>query len=101
MQDHQNQKRMLADLNRLRMILKDVHHVLNIRLNLKSARWLDNEGYNGKFRNGTWKFYKGNLIMACARKQNTLYVMHAGLSQNEVNVASESFHSFWGRLLLD
>ena len=49
-----------------RLILRDVRHVLDIRLNLISTRRLDNEGYNGSFHNGMWKFCKGNLIVARA-----------------------------------
>ena len=37
----------------------------------------------------TWKFYKGNLIVARAQKQNTLYVMHARMCQSEANVAAD------------
>ena len=51
---------------------------------------LDNEGYNGSFHNGTWKFCKGSLTMARAQKQGTLYEMHAKLCKNEANVAVDS-----------
>ena len=53
------------------MLLKDVRHVPDIRLNLILAGSLDDEGYNGGFQNATWKFLKGNLIVGHARKQNT------------------------------
>ena len=36
-----------------RLMLKDVSHVLDVRWNLILARWLDDEGYSGGFRNGT------------------------------------------------
>ena len=62
-----------------RMIQKDVCHVVDIKLNLISIGWLDDEGYSGKFQNRTWKFCRRNPIVARARKQNTLYVMHAWL----------------------
>ena len=44
-----------------RMVLKDVYHVRDIRLNLILAGQLDDEGYCGSFRNGSWKFCKGNF----------------------------------------
>ena len=44
-----------------RLMLKDVRDVPNVRLNQTSHGWLDDEGYNGGFRNGTWKFCKGKL----------------------------------------
>ena len=49
-----------------RMLPKVVHHVPHIRLNLLSEGRLDDEGYRGNFRNSSWKFCKGNLIVARA-----------------------------------
>ena len=45
------------------VVIKDVRHIPDIRLNLISARRLDDKGYCGSFRNGSWKFCRGNLIM--------------------------------------
>ena len=67
-----------------RMVLNVVCHVLDIRLNLILVGQLNDEGYSGSFRNGSWKFYKRNLIVARAKKQNTFYVLHARLCQNEI-----------------
>ena len=49
-----------------RLTLKDVQHVPDIRLNLISTGRMDNEGYSGSFRNGKWKFCRGNLIVSPA-----------------------------------
>ena len=57
------------------------------------------EGYSGTFRNDTWKFGKGNLIVAHARKQSTLYVMHAPLNRNEVNVVADRTGELWHKRL--
>ena len=46
-----------------RVTLKDVRHVPDIRLNLISTRRMDGEAYSGSFRNGRWKFCRGNLIL--------------------------------------
>ena len=43
-----------------KLLLKEVRHVLEVRLNLMPAGRLDNEGYEGSIRNGTMKFCKGN-----------------------------------------
>ena len=32
-----------------RFMLKDVSHVLDVRLSMISAIWIDDEGYNGSF----------------------------------------------------
>ena len=73
-----------------RLILKDVRHVTDVRLYLISTIGLDDEGYSGSFESDMWKFCKGNLIVARAQKQGTLYVMHAKLCKDEANVAAES-----------
>ena len=38
-----------------RLMLKDVRHVSDVRLNLISAGRLDDEGHIGSFYNGAWK----------------------------------------------
>ena len=40
------------------------------------------------------KFCKGNLIVARAWKENTLYAMHARLCRNEVNVAASELEGY-------
>ena len=72
------------------MLLKDVRHVLEVRLNLISAGRLDDEGYTGSIRYDAMKFSKGSLIVDRARRVNTLYLMDARLCPEEVNVASDT-----------
>ena len=60
-----------------------------MRLNLISAGQLDDEGYIGSIQIGFLKFSKGSLIVALARKINTLYLMHAKICREEVNVAAD------------
>ena len=69
--------------------MKDVPHVPEVRLNLISVGRLDDEGYTSSIQNGFMKFCKGSLIVDKARKTNTLYLMHARLCRNEVNVAAD------------
>ena len=45
------------------------------------------------------KFYKGSLIVGRARKTNTLYLMHARLCHNEVNVATDTAGELWHKRL--
>ena len=75
------------------------NNVLDVRLNLISARWLDDEGYSGSFHNGTWKFSKGSLIVARAQTQNTMYVMHVRLCRDEANVVADSDGELWHKRL--
>ena len=51
---------------------------------------LDNEGYISSIRSGVTKFNKGSMIMARAHKINTLYLMHAKICWEEVNVATDN-----------
>ena len=41
------------------------------------------------FENGKGKFCRGNLIVARAQKQGTLYIMHARMCKSESNVAGD------------
>ena len=82
-----------------RMVLRDVHNVPKVRLNMISIGRLDDEGYMGSIRNDTLKFCKGNLIVAQAQKTNTLYVMHARLCQEEANVTADTVGELWHKRL--
>ena len=80
-----------------RLILRNARHVANVRLNLISIGRLDDEGHNGSFQYGMWKFCKGNLIVSRAQKQGTLYVMHAKLCEDEANMAADSDGELWNK----
>ena len=60
---------------------------------------MDDEGYSGSFRNGKWKFCRGNLIVAKAQKQGILYTMHARVCTDEVNVDADSSGEIWHKRL--
>ena len=90
---------MADDTNGCKMLLKDVRHVPEVRMNLISAGRLDDEGYTGSIRNGSMKFSKGSLIVAQARKVNTLYLMNAQLCLEEVNVAADTAGELWHKRL--
>ena len=62
-----------------KLLLKDVRHVPEVRLDLISTGRLDDEGYIGSIQNSVMKFSKRSLIVAQARKVNTLYLMNARL----------------------
>ena len=54
----------LATSTECRLVLKDVRHVPEVRLNMILAGRLDYEGYTCSIRNDTLKFYNENLIVA-------------------------------------
>ena len=56
---------------------------------------LDDEGYTGSSQSGVIKFNKRSLIVARAQKINTLYLMHARICSEEVNVADDNTVELW------
>ena len=77
----------LETIIRNKLVLKDVRHVLDIRLNLISTSRLDDEGFENSFGGSKWKLTKGSLVVARGKKHNTLYVMEAKLHKGEINAA--------------
>ena len=82
-----------------RLLLREVCHIPEVRLNLILVGRLDDEGYEGSIRNDTMKFCNGSLIVARARKINTLYLMHDRISKEEVNVAVDTAGELWHKRL--
>ena len=56
-----------------KIVLKDVRHVPDMRLNLISTGKLDDVGLDSHFGGGKWKLTKGSLIMARGRKEGSLF----------------------------
>ncbi|KAG8367804.1 hypothetical protein BUALT_Bualt16G0110800 [Buddleja alternifolia] len=83
-----------------RLILRDVRHIPDIRLNIISTGKLDDDGYVSHFGEGKWKLTKGSLITAKGKKKNSLYLMQAKLSNGEVNAAvNNSSIELWHKRL--
>ena len=83
-----------------KLILKDVRHVPDIRLNLISTGKLDDEGFTNYFGESKWKLTKGSLIVARGKKINSLYVMEARLQKGEINaVQNGSSIDLWHQRL--
>ncbi|KAG8376937.1 hypothetical protein BUALT_Bualt09G0116000 [Buddleja alternifolia] len=83
-----------------RLILRDVRHIPNIRLNIISTGKLDDDGYVSNFGEGKWKLTKVSLITAKGKKKNSLYLMQAKLSNGEVNAAvNNSSIELWHKRL--
>ena len=82
-----------------RLVLENVWHVPEVRLNMISAGRVDHEGYTDSFWNNILKICKGNLIVVWDRKINTLYLMHAPLCREEVKVATVTTGELWHKRL--
>ncbi|CAN1245512.1 Retrovirus-related Pol polyprotein from transposon TNT 1-94 [Linum grandiflorum] len=75
----------LETMDGARLLLRDVRHVPDMRLNLISVDKLDGEGYCHTFNNGQWKLTKGALVVARGRKDSKLYVTEAKISLEAAN----------------
>ena len=74
-----------------KLLLKDVRHVLNIRLNLISTGKFDDDGYTNQFGKGKWKLAKGSLVLAKERKVNAVYLIEAKIKKEDVNMVVKDF----------
>ena len=55
------------------LTLKDVRHILDLRLNLISVYMMDKDGHNHFISSGNWKLTKGPLVVARGRLCCSLY----------------------------
>ncbi|KAL4335295.1 hypothetical protein GQ457_07G015400 [Hibiscus cannabinus] len=82
------------------IVLNDVRHVPDMRLNLISAGKLDDAGYMNLFGGGKWKLTRNSMIVARGNKQGSLYVTQGKICKGEANVAcGNSCLELWHRRL--
>ena len=67
------------------LILKDVRHVPNLRMNVLSTLSLDRAGYSNHFGNGRWKLCKGLLVIAGGRACCGMYKTHVRACKKKSN----------------
>ncbi|CAH9117929.1 unnamed protein product [Cuscuta epithymum] len=70
----------------IELVLHNVKHVPDMRLNLISAGLLDDDGYSNNFGNGIWKLTRGSLIVARGKRCSKLYMTHPKIFKDRVNV---------------
>ncbi|CAL9005488.1 unnamed protein product [Prunus brigantina] len=70
-----------------------------MRLNMISIGLLDDEGYINVFAEGKWKLSKNSFVLARGKKENTLYMTHAKVSNGYVNVLTEDSIELWRKRL--
>ena len=56
------------------LLLEKVRHIPDLRRNLISVEQLDDEGLAILFVGGTWKVTKEARVLACGKKNGTLYM---------------------------
>ncbi|KAM1468689.1 hypothetical protein ACFX2I_033622 [Malus domestica] len=72
------------------LMLKDVRHIPDIRLNLISIGTLDRQGYYHHIGEGKLKLTKGLMVVARARLCCTLYRSNAKVLKGELNAVEDS-----------
>ncbi|KAJ8486187.1 hypothetical protein OPV22_018672 [Ensete ventricosum] len=83
-----------------KLVLKDVRHVIDLRLNLISVVKLDDEDFDVRFHKGQWKLSKGSLIVANGKKCHTLYRLQAKACVEQLNATEKDFSiELWHRRL--
>ncbi|KAL6531552.1 hypothetical protein OROMI_027915 [Orobanche minor] len=85
------------------LILRNVKHVPDMRLNVISVGLLDDDGYFSGLGNGLWKLTRGSLIVGRGKKEEKLYVTHSKVTINSVNTidnndATELWHKRLGHM---
>ena len=58
------------------MMLKDVRHIPDLRMNVFSTLTMDQVGYRNYFGNGRWKLTKGPLVVAKGHACWGMYKTH-------------------------
>lgn len=71
------------------LLLKDVRHAPDVRLNLISVGKLDDDGFCSTFGSEQWKLTKGSMVVARGNKTSSLYMMEGKLSKGAINVVQE------------
>ncbi|RVW60672.1 Retrovirus-related Pol polyprotein from transposon TNT 1-94 [Vitis vinifera] len=79
----------LETSNGIMLILKNVKHILDIRMNLISTGKLDDEGFCNTFRDSQWKLTKGSMVVAKGKKCYSLYLMQARVIDSSINVVDD------------
>nr|GEW25209.1 retrovirus-related Pol polyprotein from transposon TNT 1-94 [Tanacetum cinerariifolium] len=66
----------------IELVLHNVKHVPDMRLNIISTGLLDEDGYHNSSGNGLWKVTLGSLIMARGKRESKLYMTHPKISKS-------------------
>ncbi|GJV58461.1 putative RNA-directed DNA polymerase [Tanacetum coccineum] len=84
----------------MELVLHNVKHVPDMRLNIISTGLLDEDGYHNSSGNGLWKVTLGSLIVARGKRESKLYMTHPKISKSIVNaVDNDDMTELWHKRL--
>ena len=90
----------LESNNGSKLVLNNVKHAPDVRLNLISVGYLDDEGYVNTLGAGQWKLTRGLMVVARGDKLSNLYVFQGSMSRDSVNlVENDTSSELWHRRL--
>ncbi|GKF53280.1 retrovirus-related pol polyprotein from transposon TNT 1-94 [Tanacetum coccineum] len=84
----------------MELVLHNVKHVSDMRLNIISTGLLDEDGYHNSSGNGLWKMTLGSLIVARGKRESKLYMTHPKISKSIVNaINNDDMTELWHKRL--
>ncbi|GKE71302.1 retrovirus-related pol polyprotein from transposon TNT 1-94, partial [Tanacetum coccineum] len=84
----------------MELVLHNVKHVPDMRLNIISTGLLDEDGYHNSSGNGLWKVTLGSLIVARGKRKSKLYMTHPKISKSIVNaIDNDDMTELWHKRL--
>nr|GEV02725.1 retrovirus-related Pol polyprotein from transposon TNT 1-94 [Tanacetum cinerariifolium] len=85
---------------KMELVLHNVKHVPDMRLNIISIGLLNEDGYHNSSSNGLWKVTLGSLIVARGKRESKLYMTHPKISKSIVNVVdNDDMTELWNNRL--
>lgn len=85
----------LIIINDNKLVLKEVRHVLEMRLNLISAGKLDDLGMINSSGGGRWNLSKGSMTHVRGKHEGSLNIMQGKINKGETNVSQEATKELW------
>src|SRR4051794_36742778 len=82
-----------------KLVLKEVRHVPEMRLNLISVGKLDDLGMINRIDGGRWKLSKGSMTVARGKKEGSLYIIQGKINKGETNVSQDASKELWHKQL--
>ncbi|GJY08371.1 putative RNA-directed DNA polymerase [Tanacetum coccineum] len=82
----------------MELVLHNVKHFPDMRLNIISTGLLDEDGYHNSSGNGLWKVTLRSLIVARGKRESKLYMTHPKISKRIVNaVDNDDMTELWNK----
>lgn len=75
-----------------KLVLKDVRHVVNLRLYLILIRKLNDKDFDSRFHRRQYKLSNGSLVVSSGKKYYTLYRLQVKTCDVQLNVTEKDLN---------